>query len=464
MRDRSVKDGDDIMNAGFIKPGHPDRGIVTGPKNRGAGTGSPEASAKPALKPAALFKRIIAFIFTAILFSTPGAFDPMDSLANDKDPSIPGASVRTTIIVPGIYRVGPFKTGRTLMLPPGFRVAVFAAGLKGVRFMAVGSSGVIYASIPSEGRIIALADEKGEGFASRISVFAEGLDRPHGLAFRGKDLVVAETQRLLIFKGADGKLKAGEMKVLSEDLPPSGGGHWTRTAAVGPDGAIYVSAGSSCNVCVEKDSRRAAVLRFADSRAVIYANGLRNSVGIAFDPGTGDLWGVDNGRDLLGDDLPPDELNRIVKGGDYGWPYCYGARVPDPEFGDSSRCAQTIPPVVSIQAHSAPLGITFGKGLDFPRAYRNALFVAYHGSWNRRVPTGYKLVVIPFENGRPAGPPVDFITGWLVGGDKWGRPVDPIAGRDGSLYLSDDYAGAIYRISRLLKNTLLMQSMDGLPN
>ncbi len=389
---------------------------------------------------------IAAFIFTITFFSAV-AFYPSRSMAGDKLPLIPGASVRTTLIVPEIYRKGPFRTARTLMVPPGFRVSVFAAGLKGVRFMAVGSNGVIYASVPSEGRIIALVDEKGEGFASRISVFAEGLDRPHGLAFRGKDLIVAGTRRLLVFKDADGRLKAGEMKVLSEDLPPSGGGHWTRTVAVGPDGAIYVSAGSSCNVCIETDARRAAVLRFADSKAEVYARGLRNSVGIAFDPATGDLWGTDNGRDWLGDNLPPDELNRIVRGGDYGWPYCYGDRVPDPDYGSKARCEKTIPPEVSIQAHSAPLGIAFGRGLKFPSEYGNALFVAYHGSWNRSVPTGYKLVAIPFKNGRPAGPPVDFVTGFLAGGNKWGRPVDPMVGRDGALYLTDDYAGAIYRIT-----------------
>jgi glucose/arabinose dehydrogenase len=397
------------------------------------------------MKPKALFKAITAAISMMALQCVPGANTTL--FAGDKVPAVPGASVKTTLIVPEIYREGPFKTGKTLMAPPGFSVSVFAAGLKGVRFMAVGSNGVIYASIPSEGKIVALVDEKGEGFATRVSIFAGGLDRPHGLAFRGKDLIVAETRRLLIFKDADGRLKADVLSVLSEDLPGSGGGHWTRTVAVGPDGAVYVSAGSSCNACVEKDLRRASVLRFAGPEAEIYARGLRNSVGIAFDPDTGELWGVDNGRDWLGDDLPPDELNRIVKGGDYGWPYCYGARVPDPELGDKSRCAETVPPEASIQAHSAPLGITFGRGLKFPPAYRGALFVAYHGSWNRSVQTGYKLVIIPFENGRPAGPPVDFITGWLVDGYKWGRPVDPIAGRDGSLYMSDDYAGAIYRIT-----------------
>ncbi len=396
------------------------------------------------MKVKALSKAIAAAVLITALQSVPGGVAPL--AAGEKVPMAAGASVKTALIVPEIYRKDTFKTDRTLMAPPGFIVSVFAAGLKGVRFMAVGSNGIIYASIPSEGKVIALVDEKGDGFATSVSVFAEGLDRPHGLEFRGNDLIVAETQRLLLFKDADGRLKADGMSILSEDLPP-GGGHWTRTAALGPDGALYVSAGSSCNVCVEKDERRATVLRFAGPKAEVYARGLRNSVGIAFDPDTGELWGVDNGRDWLGDDLPPDELNRIVKGGDYGWPYCYGARVPDPEFGDKKRCAGTTPPEVSIQAHSAPLGIAFGKTLEFPPAYRNALFVAYHGSWNRSVPTGYKLVMIPFEDGRPAGPPVDFITGWLVDGAKWGRPVDPVAGRDGSLYVSDDYGGAIYRIA-----------------
>jgi len=217
---------------------------------------------------------------------------------------------------------------------------------------------------------------------------------------------------------------------------------------VGTDEHLYVSVGSTCNACLEEDWRRASVLRLplSGGTASLFARGLRNSVGLAFHPQTGELWGSDNGRDLLGDDLPPEEVNRIVAGGDYGWPYCYGERIPDPDFGTSERCRQTIPPQVEMQAHSAPLGIAFVEGLAFPESYRRMLLVAFHGSWNRSVPTGYKLVGIPFRAGRPVGAAVDLVGGWLRAGIAWGRPVAPAVGADGALYLSDDRAGAIYRI------------------
>jgi len=178
------------------------------------------------------------------------------------------------------------------------------------------------------------------------------------------------------------------------------------------------------------------------------SNNEQGLLGLAFHPLSGDLWASDNGRDRLGDDLPPEEVNRITDGGDYGWPYCYGYRLPDPGFGTEKRCSSTVPPRVEMQAHSAPLGVAFGYGLDFPESLKNMLYVAFHGSWDRSVPTGYKLIGIPFKSGQPSGPPVDIVTGWLRGGRAWGRPVAPLAGRDGALYLSDDSAGVIYRVSR----------------
>ncbi|HKL49009.1 MAG TPA: PQQ-dependent sugar dehydrogenase, partial [Desulfuromonadales bacterium] len=183
-----------------------------------------------------------------------------------------------------------------------------------------------------------------------------------------------------------------------------------------------------------------------EKEAEIFARGLRNSVGLALHPDTGELWGSDNGRDMLGDDLPPEEINLIRKGSDYGWPYCYGNRTPDPKYDRPDRCKDTTPPQVTMQAHSAPLGIAFGKGLNFPETFQKMLFVGFHGSWNRSVPTGYKLVGIPFEEGRPVGGPVDIISGWLEGRTAWGRPVGPLVGPDGALYLSDDRTGAVYRI------------------
>lgn len=348
--------------------------------------------------------------------------------------------------VPEKFRKGVFSAERTLQAVPGLKVSVYAAGVPGARFMAVREDGVIFLSSPSEGNVLALPDRNSDGVADEIMVFARNLKRPHGLAFRDGTLIVAETGSLIALEDTKGNLKADVKRILSQDVP-AGGGHWTRTVVLGPDNALYVSAGSSCNACIEADKRRAAVLRFTDSKAEIFATGLRNSVGIEFHPLTGKLWGVDNGRDSIGDDIPPEELNLIEKGGDYGWPFCYGDRVPDPELGSPERCRDTVPPAVGMQAHSAPLGIAFGYGLEFPKRLKEALYVAFHGSWDRTVPTGYKLVAIPFRNGRPSGAPFDVVTGWLVEGEAWGRPVDAVVGKDGALYLSDDRAGAVYRIT-----------------
>jgi glucose/arabinose dehydrogenase len=241
---------------------------------------------------------------------------------------------------------------------------------------------------------------------------------------------------------------AGQATPIVSNLPD--GGHSTRTIVFGADGKLYVSIGSSCNVCKEKDPRRAAVVRYnADGTGEdIFATGLRNSVGLAWHPTTKELWGTDNGRDMLGDDVPPDEINIIRQGQNYGWPNCYADRVPDAEFGSPEFCRKTEPPVAKLQAHSAPLGLAFYTGTQFPKEYHGDLFVAFHGSWNRSKKTGYKVVRLRIGNGR-VNDVRDFITGWLSPDGReevLGRPVDLVVGKDGGLYLSDDAAGVIYRI------------------
>ena len=241
---------------------------------------------------------------------------------------------------------------------------------------------------------------------------------------------------------------AAEMvDVIVDDLPS--GGHNTRTVLFSPDwSTLYVSVGSSCNVCEEEDSRRAAILRYDPdgSRASIYASGLRNAVGITIRPGTDELWATVNGRDMLGDDLPPETVYRVREGEDYGWPRCHSGRIVDPEFGGPDACQGVPLPMMEMQAHSAPLGLAFYTGQAFPEQYRGDLFVAFHGSWNRRVPTGYKVVRIPMQDGTP-GAAQDFAAGWLTEeGSVWGRPVDVITGPDGGLYISDDSGGVIYRV------------------
>ena len=339
---------------------------------------------------------------------------------------------------------------RRLRLPAGFEIRIFARGLSGPRFMTVGPDGMIYVSMPGAGSVARLRDP-GYGQPARIERVIQGLDRAHGLAFYEGNLYVAGTQKIWRVDrfSADGSL--GAATPIVSGLPDSGG-HSTRTILFGADGKLYVSIGSSCNVCKEKDPRRAAIVRYNPdgSGEEIFATGLRNSVGIAWHPVTKELWGTDNGRDWLGDDLPPDEINIIRQGKNYGWPNCFADRVPDPEFGTQEICQKTEPPLVKIQAHSAPLGLVFYTAKQFPEQYRGDLFVALHGSWNRSKKTGYKVIRVRLEDGKPA-PPEDFITGWLRqenGAETvWGRPVDLVVGADGGLYLSDDAAGLIYRIS-----------------
>jgi len=277
-----------------------------------------------------------------------------------------------------------------------------------------------------------------------------GLDQPHGLAFRDGALTIAETSRVQRFAYDPGAMTASRPTLLAR--LPSGGGHWTRTVVYGPDGAMYVSVGSSCNVCRESDPRRAAILRYNPdgSGERLFSTGLRNAVGLAIHPRTGALWATVNERDWRGDDVPPDYVTEVRDGSRHGWPDCMTVRgrvMVDTSFNKSGRCDDVVPPTVEIQAHSAPIGLAFYTGSRFPEEYRGNLFVAYRGSWNRTVPTGYKIVRIRFHDGHPAGAPEDFATGWLEGTSAWGRPVDLVMGRDGALYLSDQGAGRIYRIA-----------------
>ncbi|HBN09290.1 MAG TPA: sorbosone dehydrogenase [Cyanobacteria bacterium UBA8530] len=326
-----------------------------------------------------------------------------------------------------------------IKLPKGFQIEVFADRLPGVRFMTLSPGGELMVSRPSAGEILLFRGRK-------PLVFAEGLNRPHGLAWHQGSLYVANTGSVVkLTPNKDGS-KVLSKSTVTGDIP-AGGMHWTRTIGFGPDGGMFVSVGSDCNACVESDPRRAAILRFRPDGQdrQIYGKGLRNAVGFAWHPETKELWATENGRDELGDDLPPDELNLVREGGDYGWPSCYGKKIPDPSLKAPAHCARTIPSALDFQAHSAALGIAFYTGKQFPSEYKNDAFVAFHGSWNRTVPTGYKVVRVRFENGKPVRYE-DFATGWWRNGAAWGRPVDVLVSPDGSLFVSDDKGGRIYRI------------------
>lgn len=338
-----------------------------------------------------------------------------------------------------------------LSVPAGFSVRYFAKDLPGVRFMALGPGGVVYATQPRRGRVIRLPDANHDGVADGVEEVVSGLRQPHGIAFHKGALWVANTDGVVrIPLGANGLASGEPVYVNHYD---AGGGHWSRTVIFGRDSGMYVSVGSTCNICIEQSSDRAAVLRFNEdgSGKRVFASGLRNAVGLAVNPRTGAIWATQNERDDLRpehEDLPPEEINILTQGGDYGWPYCYGDRVPNPEYHDASRCARTIPPALGMQAHSAPLGIAFlDRATSFPADYRGDALVAFHGSWDRSVPTGAKVVRVRVRNDKPLAVE-DFIIGWQAGnGSRWGRPVDVLVASDGSVLVSDDSGGNIYRVT-----------------
>lgn len=344
----------------------------------------------------------------------------------------------------------PLLTQR-IRLPEGFTINAFAEGMGSVRMLRFTPHGDLLASESRADKVWLIhRDGDGDGYADGKQVLLDTVKQPHGLALRDGWLYIGEGDAVARVRfDPQTRSLGGNVERVVRNLP-SGGNHWTRTIGFGPDGFLYVSVGSSCNVCIEEDARRAAILRYgADGgEGRVYALGLRNAVGFAWRPGSNDLYATDNGRDLLGDDFPPCELNRVVEGGFYGWPYANGTNIPDPTFGvtNPDKVAQAIAPVHGFGAHTAPLGIAFYSGEQFPGRYRGAAFVALHGSWNRSQLAGYKVVALLFQ---ADGSLVqeDFASGFESNDDVIGRPVDVAVGPDGSLFVSDDYTGSVYRIA-----------------
>ena len=341
-----------------------------------------------------------------------------------------------------------------LNLPQGFSLRIFAKDLEGPRDLEVSPQGTILASIPSQGKVVALPDINNDHKADRQAIVISGLSRPHGLAFYKDKLFIAEETRVVRYNWNEESLRATLDKKLF-DLP-KGGRHFTRTIAFNEGGKMFVSIGSTCDVCLEDHPFLAAVI-VSDTdgnNPRLFAKGLRNSVFITTNPLTGELWSTEMGRDFLGDDLPPDEINIIRDGRDYGWPLCYGNRIHDTDFDQKvyiqiipqPPCGETEPPVYEIPAHSAPLGLSFITSDRFPKDWQGDLLVAYHGSWNRSAPAGYKVVRVKIENGK-VQTEEDFIAGFLQGNQATARPVDLVFDKSGSLYLSDDKAGFIFKIS-----------------
>ena len=334
-------------------------------------------------------------------------------------------------------------------LPPGFKIRVYADQVPGARSMALSPSGVLFVGTRETGRVYAVVDQNHDMQADRIVTIAQGLDMPNGVALQDGDLYVAEVHRILRYPRIESRLTEPLKPEVIYDAFPRDRQHGWKFIRFGPDGRLYVPVGAPCNVCREDDPVYATITRMNRNGGgfEIFANGVRNSVGFDWQPGTGALWFTDNGRDWLGDDQPPDELNRApVQGLHFGFPFCHGGTVSDPEFGSRHACAQFTPPAAALGPHVAALGMRFYTGRMFPESYFNQIFIAEHGSWNRSHKIGYRISLV-----RVAGDRVlsyePFAQGWLIGEDAWGRPVDVEVMADGSLLVSDDQNGVIYRIT-----------------
>ena len=334
-------------------------------------------------------------------------------------------------------------------LPDGFRLGVFAADVPNARVMRMTATGDMVISSMRPGNVILLhADADGDGVSDGRTTLFSGLDTPHGLALHDGYLYVAEMTQISRARFNAAARTVGEREVIFAGMP-AGGNHRTRTIGIGTDGMLYVTVGSSCNVCVEEQPYRAEMVRMnADgSGAATYATGLRNTVGFDWQPATGHLYGTDNGRDLLGDDTPHCELNHIEVDADYGWPWAYDDKVVDPDYGpgNEDKVAASKGMAHGFGAHRAPLGIRFLQpGLE-PAGFEGAALVALHGSWNRSTLAGYKVVSLHFDDGGNIEQR-DFLTGFEENEDVIGRPADVVQGSDGAIYIADDYAGAVYRV------------------
>ena len=336
-----------------------------------------------------------------------------------------------------------------LEVPAGFTVTTFTAKVPNARQMALGSDGVLYVGTRSAGVVYAAVDHDKDYVADEVHVIASDLYMPSGLAFRDGSLYVAEIHRILCFDDIQQTLSGRPDPVVVYDALPTHDHHGWKSIAFGPDGWLYVPVGSPCNVC-EVEPPFGTILRMrADGTDVdVYASGIRNSVGFDWHPVTAALWFSDNGRDWMGDNLPPGELNRASEAGlHFGFPYIHGGDVTDPDYGRQHKPADYTPPAHKLDAHVAPLGIEFYVGKQFPAEFHHALFVAEHGSWNRSRKVGYRVMVARVsEEGRVLSYE-PFVTGWLQGEANWGRPVDIEIMPDGSMLISDDQKGAVYRIS-----------------
>ena len=335
-----------------------------------------------------------------------------------------------------------------ITVPPGFRVATFTSAVPGARSLTLGANGTVFVGTQA-GSVYAVVDREHDGRADQVFTIAKGLDMPNGVAFRQGALYVAEVSRVQRYDAIEDHLAAPPAPVTVIDGLPREHHHGWKFIAFGPDDLLYVPVGAPCNVCESSDPRFASILRFRPDGTPVdtMARGVRNTVGFDWEPGSGTFWFTDNGRDLLGDDVPPDELNRAtVAGRHYGFPACHGGTIVDPVFAKGRDCRMFEPPAIALGPHVAAIGMRFYRGTMFPEEYRGQVFIAEHGSWNRSQKIGYRVSLARVKDGQAVSY-APFAQGWLQGGEAWGRPADVQELPDGSLLVSDEKAGAIYRIT-----------------
>ncbi|WP_026950212.1 PQQ-dependent sugar dehydrogenase [Algoriphagus mannitolivorans] len=341
-----------------------------------------------------------------------------------------------------------------LKLPPGFKISVWAADIPNARSMAISDNGIVFVGNRQEKNVYAVVDENGDGKADAKFILAEGLRMPNGVAYKNGDLYVAEVNRILRFKDIKNTLTNPKYEVIYDGYPTDAHHGW-KFIAFGPDGMLYVPVGAPCNICEKENPIYASITRLdvskPGSKPEVYAHGVRNTVGFDWRPGTSELWFTDNGRDMMGDDIPDCELNRATaKGQHFGYPYWHAGTVKDPEFGDKGKAASAyVAPAAKMGPHNAPLGMRFYEGGMFPTTYKNSAIIAKHGSWNRSKKAGYEVVVAKVDSSGKVTGQETLISGWLNDATQevWGRPVDVQELPDGSLLISDDMANCIYRLT-----------------
>jgi glucose/arabinose dehydrogenase len=336
-----------------------------------------------------------------------------------------------------------------IKLPPGFAISLYASGVNNARSMTLSPNGTLFVGTRSAGNVYAVVDRNTDHQADEVMTLAQGLNSPNGVAFWDGALYVAEVSRVLRFDDVERRLTSTSQPVVVSDQFPTDRAHGWKFIGFGPDGLLYVPVGAPCNICERDPDRYAVIMRLRPdgSNLETFARGIRNTVGFDWHPTTKELWFTDNGRDWLGDESPPDELNHAPRPGmHFGFPYCHGTAIPDPEFGSQRRCSEFTPPVQHLGPHVAALGMRFYTGTMFPETYRQHIFIAEHGSWNRSTPIGYRVTLVRLDNHRAVAYE-PFAEGWLRDGRAWGRPVDVLVMPDGALLVSDDHAGVIYRIA-----------------